>query len=61
VRIVWGTADRCFRLETAQRLAAAFSDATLTEVPDASTFVSIDAPDAVADAVRRVSTVATNR
>ncbi len=58
VHIVWGTADRCFRLEDGRRLAAAFSDVTLTEVPEATTFVSIDAPDAVADALRRVSTAA---
>jgi len=55
VRIVWGTADRCFHLDTAERLAAAFADATLVEVPDVTTFVSIDAPAAVADEVRRIS------
>ena len=50
-RIVWGSADRCFTLATAHRLADAFADATLVEVPDATTFVSIDAPEAVTDAI----------
>ena len=44
VRIVWGTADRCFTVATARRLVAAFPDAELIEVPDVSTFVSVDAP-----------------
>ena len=54
-RIVWGTADRCFTLATGRRLAAAFANSELVEVPDASTFVSIDAPDAVADSIVAVS------
>ncbi len=50
-RIVWGTADRCFTLSTARRLADSFADATLIEVPEATTFVSIDAPDVVAASI----------
>ena len=50
-RIVWGTSDRCFTLSSARRLADAFADARLIEVPKATTFVSIDAPDAVAAAI----------
>ena len=50
-RIVWGTSDRCFTLSSARRLADAFADARLIEVPEATTFVSIDAPDAVAAAI----------
>jgi hypothetical protein len=57
VRIVWGTADRCFTLATARRLATAFPDGKLIEVPDVSTFVSIDAPADVADAIVDVSGV----
>jgi pimeloyl-ACP methyl ester carboxylesterase len=49
--IVWGTKDRNFTLETGRRLAAAFADGELVEVPDVSTFVPIDDPGAVADAV----------
>jgi pimeloyl-ACP methyl ester carboxylesterase len=54
VRLVWGTRDKHFTLALGRRLAAAFPDAQLDEVPDATTFVSIDRPDAVADAVRDV-------
>ena len=50
-RIVWGTSDRCFTLSTARRLADAFANARLIEVPNATTFVSIDAPDAVTAAI----------
>jgi len=50
-RIVWGMSDRCFTLSSARRLADAFADARLIEVPEATTFVSIDAPDAVAAAI----------
>jgi pimeloyl-ACP methyl ester carboxylesterase len=56
VRIVWGTADRCFTLEMAKRLTAAFTDGELIEVADVSTFVSIDAPEAVADAIVSIAT-----
>lgn len=51
VRLVWGAADRNFTLATARRLADLFPDGGLTEVPDATTFVSIDAPQPVADAI----------
>jgi len=51
VRVVWGTADRCFTLDTARRLVDVFPDAELVEVPDVSTFVPVDRPEAVADAI----------
>jgi pimeloyl-ACP methyl ester carboxylesterase len=54
VRLVWGTRDKHFKVELGQRLAAVFPRARLDEVSDATTFVSIDRPDAVADAVRDV-------
>jgi pimeloyl-ACP methyl ester carboxylesterase len=50
-RIVWGTADRCFTLEMGRRLARAFRYGELIEVPNVSTFVPVDAPAAVADAI----------
>jgi pimeloyl-ACP methyl ester carboxylesterase len=50
-RLVWGTADRCFTVETGHRLADAFADGQLVEVPGVSTFVPVDEPDAVADAI----------
>ena len=46
-------ASRC---RVARRLAAAFRDATLIEVADVSTFVSIDAPEAVSDAIVAIAT-----
>ena len=54
VRLVWGTRDKHFTIELGHRLAAAFRQAQLDEVADATTFVSIDRPDAVASAVRDV-------
>ncbi len=58
-RIVWGTGDRCFTPATGRRLAAAFAHSELVEVPDVSTFVSIDAPDVVADSIATMSSAAT--
>lgn len=54
VRIVWGTRDRCFTVDLGRRLAATFPHAALVEVSDATTFVPVDRPDAVADAIRQV-------
>jgi pimeloyl-ACP methyl ester carboxylesterase len=54
VTIVWGQRDRCFKPALGRRLAALFPNCTLIEVPDARTFVSLDHPDAVIDAVAAV-------
>jgi pimeloyl-ACP methyl ester carboxylesterase len=54
VRLVWGVRDKHFTIKLGRRLAAAFRQAQLDEVADATTFVSIDRPDAVASAVRDV-------
>jgi pimeloyl-ACP methyl ester carboxylesterase len=51
VTLVWGQADRVFTPKLGRRLAAAFSNAKLIEVPGARTFVSMDEPDAVIDAI----------
>ncbi|WP_211191604.1 alpha/beta fold hydrolase [Actinoplanes sp. TBRC 11911] len=51
VRLVWGDADPYFPIGFAQRLAAAFPDATLTPVPGGRTFVSMDFPHQVADVI----------
>ena len=53
-RIVWGTRDRCFTVDLGRRLAATLPRADLVEVADATTFVPVDRPDAVADAIRHV-------
>ncbi|MGH8775098.1 MAG: alpha/beta fold hydrolase [Jiangellaceae bacterium] len=55
VRIVWGMADRAFRPDLGRRLQKAFRDADFVEVPDARTFVQLDAPDVVADQVLAIS------
>jgi len=54
VRIVWGTQDKQFTIGLGRRLAAAFRQAQLDQVTDATTFVSIDRPDAVVSAIKDV-------
>ena len=54
VRIVWGSRDKHFTIKLGRRLASAFQFAQLDEVADATTFVSIDRPDAVVSAIRDV-------
>ena len=51
VTLVWGQRDRCFTPSLGRRLAGAFGNAKLIEVPDAKTFVSLDNPAAVIDAI----------
>jgi pimeloyl-ACP methyl ester carboxylesterase len=51
VQLVWGDADRFFKLEFAERLAETFPAAELVTVPGARTFLPLDQPDIVADAV----------
>ena len=54
VTLVWGQRDRSFTPSLGRRLAAVFPNSTLIEVPDARTFVSLDKPDAVIDAIATV-------
>ena len=51
--VVWGRRDRVFPRRDAERLAALL-DTTVTWLDDAATFVPVDRPDAVADAVLAV-------
>jgi pimeloyl-ACP methyl ester carboxylesterase len=51
VTLVWGQSDVVFKPSLGRRLAAAFSNAKLIEVPGSRTFVSLDEPDAVIDAI----------
>lgn len=55
VTLVWGQRDRCFTPSLGRRLAKQFSDAKLIEVPDAKTFVSLDQPDSVIDAITDIA------
>lgn len=49
--LVWGTEDTLFPLADATRLRGVLTDATLVEVPGAKTFVPLDRPGEVADAI----------
>ena len=49
--LVWGQRDRIFTPSLGRRLAAVFSNRKLIEVPGAKTFVSLDEPGAVVDAI----------
>jgi pimeloyl-ACP methyl ester carboxylesterase len=55
VTIVWGVADRCFTPALGRRLAALFPNSELVEVPGARTFVPLDHPAAVVDAISTIS------
>jgi pimeloyl-ACP methyl ester carboxylesterase len=51
VSIVWGASDHAFTTTLGRRLQQAFSDATFVPVPKSRTFVSLDAPEALADEI----------
>ena len=55
VTVVWGQRDRCFTPALGKRLAHLFTNCTMIEVPDARTFVALDNPGAVIDAIASVS------
>jgi pimeloyl-ACP methyl ester carboxylesterase len=55
VRLVWGMRDRFFTPSLGKRLAELFPNSTMTGVPDAKTFVPLDDPSAVIDAITTVS------
>ncbi|MFW0794025.1 alpha/beta hydrolase [Gordonia sp. CPCC 205515] len=55
ISVVWGMSDRAFRPKLGRRLAAVFEQATFTEVPDSRTFVAMDQPRALADAIVDIS------
>jgi len=55
VSLVWGQRDRCFKPSLATRMAALFPRCSLIEVSDAKTFVPLDNPRAVIDAIESVS------
>lgn len=57
VTLVWGQRDRCFTPSLGRRLAGSFRNANLIEVPDSKTFVALDEPGAVIDAVAAISAV----
>jgi pimeloyl-ACP methyl ester carboxylesterase len=54
VTLVWGMGDRCFTPSLGRRMAALFPNARMIEVPAARTFVALDHPSAVIDAIETV-------
>ncbi|HKC29020.1 MAG TPA: alpha/beta fold hydrolase, partial [Jatrophihabitans sp.] len=57
VLLVWGTADRFFKLSMAQRLHDAFTDARLVRIEGARTFVPLDEPYRVAEEITAFTTL----
>ncbi|WP_375488689.1 alpha/beta fold hydrolase [uncultured Jatrophihabitans sp.] len=51
VTLVWGAADPFFKLALGCRLRDAFGNATLIEIADGKTFVPIDEPQRLSDAI----------
>ena len=51
VLLAWGTDDRFFKLSHAERLAEAIPNSRIEKIDDARTFVPLDQPAAVADAI----------
>jgi len=51
VTLVWGQADRCFKPSLGRRMAELFPNSSLIEVAGAKTFVSLDDPEAVIEAI----------
>jgi pimeloyl-ACP methyl ester carboxylesterase len=51
VAVVWGLCDRSFTPSLGRRVAALFPNSTMVEVPGARTFVALDNPQAVVDAI----------
>jgi pimeloyl-ACP methyl ester carboxylesterase len=52
--VVWGDQEPLFPLEWADRIGEFFADATLEVLPGIGHFTPLEAPDAVADGVRRM-------
>ena len=50
--LVWASEDKVFPLSYAERLADAMPNARITEVQGAGTFVALDQPERVAEAIR---------
>jgi pimeloyl-ACP methyl ester carboxylesterase len=55
VHLVWGDRDVFFPMDVAERLVAAFPDATLTTIEGGRTFVSMDFPEPVATVIAQAS------
>ena len=58
VLLVWGNADRFFKLDFARRLAAVFPDARLVEIEGGRTFVPLEQPARLAEEIAALAPVA---
>ncbi|RFZ60796.1 haloalkane dehalogenase [Mycobacterium marinum] len=54
VTLVWGMGGRCFKPTLARRMAQLFPDASIIEVPGSKTFVALNEPAAVINAISTV-------
>jgi pimeloyl-ACP methyl ester carboxylesterase len=53
--LVWGEAGEFFPVSDAERLVSEVPDATLRSVPGAKTWVPVDSPGALADAIVEIA------
>jgi pimeloyl-ACP methyl ester carboxylesterase len=60
VLLAWGDSDKLFPLDHARRLEADFPNATLRVIEGANTFVMVDRPDELANAIARFTKEATD-
>lgn len=51
IRLLWAPGDRLFPISYAERLAGEAGNATVVPIPDASTFVSLDQPQRLAEEI----------
>lgn len=51
IRLLWAPGDKYFPISYAERLAGEAKNASLEPIPDASTFVSLDQPERVAEEI----------
>lgn len=51
IRLLWAPGDKYFPISYAERLAGEAKNASIEPIPDASTFVSLDQPQRVADEI----------
>ena len=51
VLLVWGNADRFFKVDFARRLRDVFADARLVEIEGGLTFVALDHPERLAQEI----------
>lgn len=55
VTVIWGQQDRSFTPDLGRRLAGLFSNGKLIEVPVGKTFLALDNPGPVIDAIAAIS------